>query len=283
MDQGKLTIHQLFKIYCLNPQRIKLVRHGNKELPVLDTYHSNLEKFESYQSFQGPNRFKNADHIAVFAPGRGTSALFLGLWDVSGYDANEHLTDDHHAAIKRFSFPSEWHEIITWYNLKRNPVLDEFSERLIIDWGGSTVSWIQIKDKEILELKGKGSIGDFTSYEDVQLDFSSLKRIMDNNQTNFTWVSALRVVNGVYLIKEKTTGKQYVGSAYGDNGIYGRWSDYARTGHGGNIELKSLDPHDFEFSILEIVSNTTSVDMMIEKENRWKRKLGTREFGLNKN
>lgn len=101
--------------------------------------------------------------------------------------------------------------------------------------------------------------------------------------TNLTWLKALSSVNGVYLIKDKMSGKLYVGFAYGDQGIYGRWSSYAKNGHGGNSELTSLDPSTLQFSILEIVPATTTADGVIECENRWKEKLGTRQFGLNKN
>ena len=74
-----------------------------------------------------------------------------------------------------------------------------------------------------------------------------------------------------------------MGSAYGDNGIYGRWMSYAKNGHGGNIELKKLNPNNFEFSILEIATKTASADEVIHRESRWKEKLGTRKFGLNQN
>jgi len=44
------------------------------------------------------------------------------------------------------------------------------------------------------------------------------------------------------------------------------------------LELKGLDPSVFQFSILEIVPATTTADGVIECENRWKEKLGTRQF-----
>ena len=58
---------------------------------------------------------------------------------------------------------------------------------------------------------------------------------------------------------------------------------YAKNGHGGNKELKKLDPANFQFSILEIVPATATAETVIECENRWKEKLGTRQFGLNIN
>ena len=188
-----------------------------------------------------------------------------------------------HSTIDKFQFPESWHTESVWYTLKRNTILDELSERLVIDWGKSTVSWVQTKDKKILEIKSKNSIGDFISYDEVILNFYDLKKLMTQNSGNVSWVSALSAVNGIYLIRDTSTGKQYVGSAYGENGIFGRWSTYSQNGHGGNKKLKLLDSSNFEFSILEIAPPTLSTDEIIYRENRWKEKLGTRKFGLNDN
>lgn len=79
----------------------------------------------------------------------------------------------------------------------------------------------------------------------------------------------------------------YVGSAYGTDGIWGRWSDYARDGHGGNTLLKDLVasdpdyPRAFSYSILQILPKTLAKDDVIEREGCYKRKLGTRATGLN--
>jgi hypothetical protein len=149
--------------------------------------------------------------------------------------------------------------------------------------GGGTVAWVQSVDKEILEIKGESSIGDFKSYDYIHLTYRELKKIIEHPSSNITWVTALSNVNGIYLIRENSTGQLYVGSAYGEKGIFGRWKNYATNGHGGNKELMGLDPNNFEFSILEILSSTSSAEEVIEKENKWKIKLGTRQNGLNVN
>ena len=278
-----ITLHHLLKYYGLNPAQVKLVRHGNAELPVLETYQNDREKFEAYQSFQKPGKFAEASHIAVFAPTMGTTALFLGLWDVMASKNSMDFTEEIKSTIDKYNFSGSWHTDSEWYDLKRNKITDELSERLVIDWGKSAVAWVQNRDKKILEIKGKNSIGDFVSYDNVQLSFYDLKKLMSQSSSNFSWVSALSSVNGIYLIRDKTTGKQYVGSAYGEDGIFGRWSTYSQNGHGDNKKLKALVPTNFEFSILEIVPLASSADEVIKRENRWKEKLGTREFGLNDN
>ena len=84
-------------------------------------------------------------------------------------------------------------------------------------------------------------------------------------------------------VQDSGSGKLYVGSAYGENGIFGRWQSYANTGHRLNEELKGLNPDNFAFSILEILPPTLSADEVIGRENRWKVKIGSRELGLNRN
>ncbi len=278
-----ITVHRIFEIYGLDPKKIRLVRHGNKEIPILETFRNNLPKFEVYQSYQKPRRFGNAKYIAVFAPYHKTTAIFLGLWEVVDCKKHHEFTKENLKELKKYNLPENWFCDNVRYELKLSNNLSDLSERLIIEWGGATVSWVQKKDKEVVEIKGKNAIKDFGSFDSLEIDFYELKKIVHHPDENVTWVKSLSSVNGIYLIKDIKTGKLYVGSAYGEHGIYGRWSTYARNGHGGNRELQGLNPDNFKFSILEIVPSTSTAEYVIECENKWKNKLGTREFGLNKN
>ncbi len=283
INDRAMTFYNILKLYKLDTTRIRLVRHGNAEIPILETFRNNRGRFEAYQSLQAPKKFSNAKQIAVFSPYRNTLSLFLGLWDVKDYVDNKNFTKSLHSIIDVNSFPKKWHSFVCWYNLEHNPILDELSERLVIDWGKSTLSWVQAKDKLVVEIKGKNSLGDFSSFDQVILTFRELKMLINNPDSNTTWINTLSSVNGIYLIKDTLTGRLYVGSAYGAKGIFGRWQSYANSGHGGNKELQGMDYNLFEFSILEILPATTSADEVILRENRWKRKLGTKETGLNLN
>jgi hypothetical protein len=97
------------------------------------------------------------------------------------------------------------------------------------------------------------------------------------------WQAALGQWRGVYLIFDQSDGKAYVGSAYGKSNILGRWHSYAETGHGGNKRLRSRDPSNFLFSILQRTSPDMVADDVIRLEGTWKDRLHTREFGLNEN
>ncbi|GCD76942.1 hypothetical protein JCM31826_04240 [Thermaurantimonas aggregans] len=66
----------------------------------------------------------------------------------------------------------------------------------------------------------------------------------------------------------------YVGPAYGENRILGRWRAYIATGHGGNVGLTKLSfdhiKQYFKYSILDIYKPTTDDQIIIDRENGWK-------------
>lgn len=66
------------------------------------------------------------------------------------------------------------------------------------------------------------------------------KEILKDNLTYADWHTALSSVRAIYLIVDRTDGKQYVGSAYGEDGLLQRWSMYINTKHGHNKKIKEL-------------------------------------------
>ena len=132
------------------------------------------------------------------------------------------------------------------------------------------------------------ALTDFLGFDSVNIDHKTLKYIVSDSI--LSWKSALSNVKGVYLIVDTKTGKQYVGSAYGDECIWQRWASYAKDGHGGNAELKALlkehgddYKYNFKYSILEICNMNLGNDYIISRESHWKDVLLTRQFGLNLN
>ena len=86
------------------------------------------------------------------------------------------------------------------------------------------------------------------------------------------------------------TGKQYVGSAYGTDGLYGRWAEYIQTYHGNNKKIIRYLEHDqmaynnFQFSILKTFPPKKELaQIVLDTEKIYKDKLLTRIFGLNDN
>jgi hypothetical protein len=278
-----ITFFSILKNYGIDPNSIRLVRHGNKEISVLNEFRTNIERLTQYSSWMREDKYGDADYLAIFSSDRGTTSLFLGIWRIEDCTLNNELRMKHRQVLKRFCFPDRWFETSVYYQLTFTDLMFDLSQRLVIDWGGSTRSWVQKRDKAVVAIKYKNAIQDFVSYNAVQLPFQELKRLFSNPDANFTWMSALSSVNGIYLIRHIPDGLLYVGSAYGDGGIWSRWEWYSRTGHCGNKKLKLLNPDNFEFSIIEILPGSFSANEVIERENRWKRKLGTRAIGLNDN
>jgi hypothetical protein len=130
----------------------------------------------------------------------------------------------------------------------------------------------------------------FPGFEDIDLSFEELETLVRNSRPD--WQAALSSIKGVYLLSDVTTGKRYIGSAYGDKGIWSRWCAYVASGHGGNMELRALvsDPtldycrKAFRFALLEARPAPTPDEVILGREAFWKRVLFTRgEQGLNRN
>ena len=162
-------------------------------------------------------------------------------------------------------------------------IAKKVSERLGIQYYDNEMPVVRI-DRGLTE----NNIPVFKSFEDVVLDYNQLKRIFETN--NAEWKSKLESCNGIYLILDKKCGKQYVGSTYNRDGIWGRWKQYAETGHGGDKDLKPLLSDDsnyaakyFQWCILETLPLKILDEHAIDRESLYKRKFGTREFGYNNN
>ena len=124
----------------------------------------------------------------------------------------------------------------------------------------------------------------FPGYENVNISWKEMQNILNKG----VWKTALEKQKGVYLITDKRNGKMYVGAAYGEDMIYGRWSTYIKNGHGGNKELRkkgfSYIKDNFCYSILDIYKSTTPDPIIRKRESWWKETLQTRgKFGYNKN
>jgi len=123
---------------------------------------------------------------------------------------------------------------------------------------------------------------DFPGFESIDLSFEELEALVRNSRQD--WQGALSKVKGIYLITDTVTNKRYVGAAYGDQGIWGRWSQYVETGHGDNIELRTLVKAQGCFALLEARQELTTDSKIIDRETFWKEVLLTRgKQGLNRN
>ena len=131
----------------------------------------------------------------------------------------------------------------------------------------------------------------FPGYEEIDVSFQELETLVRKDRPD--WKIALESVKGVYLVTDTQTGRRYVGSAYGEHGVWSRWSSYIFSGHGENVELRKLTNDDgnldyyrahFRFALLERRLSNTPDNIITDREAYWKRILLTRgEHGLNRN
>ncbi|CAI3950527.1 GIY-YIG nuclease family protein [Commensalibacter communis] len=255
--------------------KIKYVRHKDsrgKDKTILQDY---LKEgvIKEYQKRQRKPVFSGLDYIIVFAGLEETKALFWSVFKVGKVTPQSDC------------FYYELEEINTFQDLKF---------RAVIDWGKATVRWYQeVKEtnkKPVIEIYPSGYVDNFPGYDDVLLSFVELERLIQNQDSNKDWYYPLSTISAVYLIYDSSTGKQYVGSASGESGgLWGRWSNYIQTKHGGNKKLienyqQNKTQHlNYVFSILLVLPKGMSKEAVIKYENLYKKKLGSRAYGLNQN
>jgi hypothetical protein len=142
----------------------------------------------------------------------------------------------------------------------------------------------------VLEIREPGrSLPPFEDYLEFSLTYAELRELFANAEAHRDWRIPLSSVAGVYLILAEHSGDLYVGSAYGESGIWGRWRNYADSGDGGNVKLTKLIrddpsyPEQFRFSVLQILPRTMAREEVIKRETLYKDKLGSKAHGLNSN
>ena len=265
----------------------KIVRHQDRRYDINELIRRGW--FDFYQATQGKPRFRQCKHIISFIGAGGTKARFVGVYRV--------LEELGRADAKPpRGYPTQLSHYRYYYKLERETGYEDLENRVIVEWGNNAISWHQwfnkqgLNDKVVVEIFPSGRTrAPFSDYLGFTLTHTELKELYYNEDANREWRSRLSAVAGVYLILARKTGKQYVGSAYGTNGIWGRWAAYARNGHGDNKLLKALVaenpayPAAFSYSILQILPNSLTRNEVVRCEQLYKEKLGSRAIGLNAN
>lgn len=263
----------------------KLVRHQDQRYDVEMLYREGY--FDFYQSIQGRPVFDGCKRIVSFLGRPGTSAVFVGVYEVLGVQGPAAFP-----LPKGFPIPEMRANDCYRYTLRRDTRFDELEGRLVVDWGTGTRSWVQhYRDggKRIIELLPEGYVHEFPGFMEVVLRHHELAKLLKHRDAHREWHRMLGAVAGIYLILDTKTGSQYVGSAYGEGGILARWRNYAETVHGGNKQLIALLgkrprlAEDLQFSILQTLPVTLTAKEVIAHEVRHKTKLGTKAHGLNSN
>jgi hypothetical protein len=264
--------------------RIKLVRHQDKRYDIDELRRQGWLEF--YQSTQSRRIFE-CELIVSFIGLEGTRARFWGVYRVLGSKLARDVSPPPGCPYPEFLSADGY-----YYELEKVGGFEALEDRIVIEWGSSSLAWhqwLRDNDKEVIEILPKGYVREFPGYLDFVLSYDELVGIISSPDANREWHRMLSAVAGVYLITDVKTGTQYVGSAYGEDGILGRWAVYARNPHGGDRRLEELldgQPayeRNLRYTILQTLPRTLTQNEVIAYEALYKRKLGTRAFGLNLN
>ncbi|MFD2257608.1 GIY-YIG nuclease family protein [Luteolibacter algae] len=275
------TVKQLLTACGLDTEheQIKLVRHsdhdGRSIRQIVDD-----GVFDIYQAEQDQRRepFHKCDIIVSFIGISGNQAEFHGVYRVIG--SREFQKQDFVGVPDFMLLAHQDNRPRIWYDLVELPEFSNLRGRLIVQWR-STRGWVQTKDLDVYELLPPGNVIPFPGYQDAVLTWDELKAVIANPRAHRDWKTALSASSGIYRIVDHDSGKIYIGSAYGSKNLWGRWSDYAKTGHGGNKLLKDLDPNQFQWSIIRTLSGSMSSKEVIHVERTEMRKHGSEAIGLN--
>jgi hypothetical protein len=272
-----LTFNDLLALEGVDPAKVQLVRHQDGRLGagrLYESWRSDREAFEGYQSVQHRNVFPVGGVLASFVVTEAGKTVFVGMYEVAGVgtcppgsidELRKHDTSGH------FS-----------YDLRLVDDLADYQDMVVIEWGSGYRSWFQRaarQAKPVVEIAHQ--------YEPRFPGFRTFTRpVEDLPSLHSGWQQVLRSVKGVYLLVDLDSGQQYVGSAKGADSLLGRWMDYAAGGHGGDLALKEAARHGhrrYQVSVLEVVDENTPDDTIEQIESHWKDKLLSRRFGLNRN
>jgi hypothetical protein len=290
-----MTLNELLVGKGFDPEQVLVLRHRpfepefNKIFPLLAA--DRPELFNAYQQTQGEKleaAMTGAGYAASFIGNEPGQALFIGLYKIG---PSKTLTHEQYWQVPAYiemkalgmtGFSGEKRPSLLWFDLTLMDFYSSWKGKLIVDWPPPERSWWRRAHRNEMPVR-------------AVLEDSALDTAMEKwDEINFTW-SQLNILSkrwqaklcewrGIYYIFDRSDGKGYVGSAYGADNLLGRWREYAASGHGGNRLLRQRDPHQFLFTILELVAPDMDSDDVIRREVTWKERLHTRQpYGLNDN
>jgi hypothetical protein len=254
----------------IHPQHVLVLRHRphepelNKVLPWLAAERPDI--FNAYQQTQGEKleramqAMTAAGFVASFIGREPGKALFVGLYSITAWKP---LTYDEfwqvpaYIEMKKFGMKGwETQEAgrtsVLWFDLTLTDFYAHWKGRLIVGWPPPERSWWRRAHRNEIPiaavLEDSALDAAMPEWDEMELTWEELGVLPTR------WKSALSQWRGIYYIFDTSDGRGYVGSAYGEINLLGRWLNYAAHGHGGNKLLRQRDPRNFQFTILQRVS-----------------------------
>jgi len=288
-----LTLTMVLEAAGIPPDETLVVRHTPKErslrrvMPWLVNEKPNL--FRMYQSTQSAKleaAMQSAIYLAAFLEDGPRRAVFAGLYQIM---TSEPVTYEsfwaipEHQELKALGMTGliEGDREGRVFKLHQDERLGEWTGRLCIAWPGREVSWWRWAHRNVMPVTAIHAENAFApampGWESIVVTWAELQVLPAS------WRAKLSEWRGIYYIFDTARRLGYVGSAYGQENILGRWRSYASTGHGGNARLRESNPADLRFSILQRTSPDMPQDNITPLETLWKARLHTRAYGLNSN
>lgn len=280
-----------------DPKDVLVLRHRPTEPQLLKAFPmlcaERPDLFNAYQQCQIPRLEKSMaemvgnGYLASFISHGAGRAIFIGLYRI---DAAKPMTFEEYWAVPgnielqslgMTGFKGERPSVL-WFDL---PLLDFYPEwkgKLIVDWPPPERAWYRRAQNNVVPvraiLEDSALDGAMPEWNELDLTWAQLRVLP------MRWRNRLSEWRAIYYIFDASDGKGYVGSACGSENLLQRWLNYAATGHGGNHLLKTRDPKNLRFTILERVSPDADAESVVARETTWKKRLHTRSpSGLNDN
>lgn len=288
-----LDFRTLLELGGFDPSEVLIVRHTPIEkqlkrvMPWLVVERPDL--FRAYQQIQWSTlerAMTRGCYLASFVAQEAGFATYAGCYRIGAYtelDYTGYCEFPGNRELEQLGMSGRKPDMgpCLAFDLDAIDFHQDWIGRLVIAWPKPMQSWWRWATKGGFAVNSIDTENRFVrampQWNELVLNWSEL------NALPASWRSALAQWRGVYLIYDTAHRSAYVGSAYGQDNILGRWLEYSRSGHGGNIGLKRSNAGDLRFSILQRTSPDLDTADLIALESSWKERLHTREFGLNRN
>lgn len=272
INLDRIQLGEIWNPSPIDDYKIHFARSNGIAQP-LDVFVSSFEEWRGWQEYRGARDDFNRPLIfSLIQDYRAVDEwLFGGIWKVTARRDDRYeveLADDLKSMIGRLRLHSNYRGRAT------RCLMESYFESFFV------------ASLEREPFAGRS----FPGLAALNVSLAEFRNIVLRHRPD--WHGPLATLKGVYLLRDRSDGKLYVGSAYGDEGIWARWSAYAFSGHGGNaktVDRFGDDPvrygtDNIEMCLLEPMLPSASAEDVITRENYWKAALGSRQNGnLNSN
>lgn len=277
VGSGDLTLQNILDAAGIDTADVLVIRHTYRQDGLRNAHEATPDVVREYTRDQSMStgKFPQAPPRLwlIFMADGGRRSRFFTAYENHGEVVAERVD------TRRF------------FDLQKSGALSSLRDRLVIAWSADTINWAKsggtASRLPVVEIAHPSKVP-FPGFDRVLVTHDELLAVVEDPRYQ-EWRTALASVQGIYLIADTTTGRLYVGKADGGERLLGRWTAYARDGHGGNVALRELAEVDMThrrnlaFSILRVFGPSTPLAEVDEAESHYKQALLTRQYGLNRN